>query len=108
MVKPDAQTYIEQMQAARDIKVHEHLLQYAPLWLIEDEADPAKDSLYFKVVFYHPTYGWVSRRYWFDAFSDVLYQRGQLSLDEDAVIDYQSAEPYLDAEGGNSMSSYGG
>ena len=108
MVKPDAQTYIAQMRAARDTKVHEHLQQYAPLWMIDDTADTAKDSVYFKVIFYHPTYGWVSRRYWYDAYTDVLLQRGQLTLDEDTILSYQEEEPYLDAEGGNSMSSYGG
>lgn len=108
MVKPDTQTYIEQMRAARDIKVYEHLLQYAPLWMPEDEPEPAKDKLHFKIIFYHPEYGWVSRRYWYDAFTDVLYQNGQLTLDENVALDYQTAEPYLDAEGGNSMSSYGG
>lgn len=108
MVKPDTQTYIEEMRAARDAKAHEHLMQYAPIWMIEETAEPEKDSLYFKVVFYHPRYGWVSRLYWYDAFTDVLYQRGQLMLDEDQVLEYQSQEPYLDAEGGNSMSSYGG
>lgn len=108
MVKPDTQTYIEEMRAARDLKVHEHLLQYAPIWMVEDTAEPEKDSLYFKVIFYHPQYGWVSRRYWYDAFTDVIHQRGQLALDEEQVLEYQSTEPYLDAEGGNSMSSYGG
>lgn len=108
MVKPDAQTYIQEMRAVRDAKVYEHLLQYAPVWMVDDTAEPAKDTLYFKVVFYHPTYGWVSRRYWYDAFTDVLHQSGQVTLDEDTALAYQQEQPYLDAEGGNSMSSYGG
>lgn len=108
MVKSDTQAYIAKMCGLRDIKVHEHLLQYAPIWMIDEEADPNKDALSFKVVFYHPTYGWVRRRYWFDAYTDVLHQGGQVTIDEDAALAHQLEEPYLDTNGGNSMSSYGG
>jgi hypothetical protein len=108
MAKRNADEYIAQMKVARDTKVHEHLLQYAPVWLIQETPDPDHDSLMFKVMFCHPLNGWVIRQYWYDAFTDVLHHRGQVQVDESKAVEFQSKEPYLDAPANNNVLSYGG
>ena len=45
------------------------------------------EILRFDVVFLHPRYGWVKRRYRYDAFSDVLYYNGQRLMREEDVLD---------------------
>lgn len=100
--------YIKQMQMARDKKVRNHLSQYAPLWLAHEEADVDKDSLIFEVVFQHPSYRWVKRRYWFDYFVDVLHHRGQLVMSEEDVADIIATDPFIESASSNSILSYGG
>lgn len=99
---------IQKIAAMRDQKAREHLSQYAPLWLVDEKPIPNEDALQFNVVFYHPHYGWVNRRYRYDAFADVLYHKGQTRMDEDEAIAVQEKEPYMLALSTNTVDSYGG
>jgi hypothetical protein len=108
MAKRNTEEFIHEMKLARDEKVREHLLQYAPIWLVEDTPKPENDSLQFKVIFNHSMYGWVSRRYVYDSFTDVLNHRGQMQIDEAETIEVQAQEPYLEAPDSNNVLSYGG
>ncbi|MCB9435740.1 MAG: hypothetical protein H6673_01945 [Anaerolineales bacterium] len=99
---------IQKIAAMRDQKAREHLSQYAPLWLVAEKPIPNEDAIQFNVVFYHPRYGWVNRRYRYDAFADVLYHKGQTRMDEDEAIAVQEKEPYILAPSINTVDSYGG
>lgn len=99
---------VQKIAAMRDQKAREHLSQYAPLWLVDEKPIPNEDALQFNVVFYHPQYGWVNRRYRYDAFADVLYHKGQTRMDEDEAIAVQEKEPYMLAPSNNTVDSYGG
>lgn len=96
------------MRTKRDAKVHDHLSQYAPVWIADEQILLDKDAIQFEVVFYHPHYKWVKRRYFFDSYNHVLYHRGQIALDEDDTLALQNSEPYLSAEMVNTVNSYGG
>lgn len=96
------------MREMRDKKVIPHLIQYAPVWLVEDTPDPESDVILFNVVFHHARYGWVNRRYRYDAFNDVLYHAGQNRVTEDEVLDLEDKKPYITAESVNTVDSYGG
>jgi hypothetical protein len=99
---------IDQMRQLRDAKVRGHLEQYAPVWLVDDVPIARDEILRFDVVFLHPRYGWVKRRYRYDAFSDVLYYNGQRLMREEDVLDLLDQEPYISAETINPFESYGG
>ncbi|MCL4236784.1 MAG: hypothetical protein KJ047_00920 [Anaerolineae bacterium] len=100
---------IQRMRELRDAKAISHLQQYAPVWLVSDTPVLQNDSLQFNVVFYHPYYGWVDRRYRFDAFNNVLYHQGQTTLSEDeALFNLEEKKPYISAETINTVGSYGG
>jgi hypothetical protein len=99
---------VNEMKTGRDKKVHEHLLQYAPVWLVKEEPVLDRDALYFNVVFLHPTYGWVNRHYSYDVVTDVLYHSGQQLVIEDDALEIQATEPYITASGINTVQSYGG
>lgn len=99
---------IQKIAAMRDQKAREHLSQYAPLWLVDEKPIPNEDAIQFNVVFYHPRYGWVNRRYRYDAFADVLYHKGQTRMDEDEAIAVQEKDPYILAPSMNTVDSYGG
>lgn len=90
----------------RDAKVIPHLEQYAPVWLVDETIDG--DIVQFNVVFYHSRYGWVNRRYRFDAFNNVLYHQGQTQVSEAAAEALFDKKPYLAAETLNTIDSYGG
>lgn len=92
----------------RDAKVQDHLSQYAPVWIANEELLLNEDSTRFDLVFYHPTYGWVKRRYKFDSYNNVLYHHGQIAVDEDTALAIQAKEPYISAEFQNVVNSYGG
>jgi len=92
----------------RDAKVTPHLEQYAPVWLVSEKLVSEADAIIFNVVFSHPRYGWVSRRYRYDAFNDVLYHQGQRKLDEAEALEIQEKTPYIDAVQSNGPNSYGG
>jgi hypothetical protein len=96
------------MRQRRDDKVQPHLEQYAPVWLVHEEPIPQDDALVFNVVFYHPRYGWVNRRYRYDAFNNVLYHRGQTTIGEEEALELEEKKPYISAEMINTINSYGG
>jgi hypothetical protein len=105
----DTQAKIAQMRALRDAKAIPHLQQYAPVWLVEDVPIPQDEALQFNVVFFHPRYGWISRRYRYDAFNNVLYHQGQTIVDEgDLLLNLEEKTPYIAAETINTVDSYGG
>lgn len=97
------------MRQLRDEKVKPHLSQYAPVWMVDEVVLPQDDVIQFNVVFYHSYYGWVNRRYRFDAFNKVLYHKGQNVISEDeALLNLEEKPPYIPAETINTVDSYGG
>ncbi len=96
------------MRALRDAKARPHLRQYAPVWLANEEVLSEQDAIRFEVVFYHPYYGWVRRRYLFDAFNNVLYHKGQVPFSEAEALALETQEPYIPAEVVNTVDAYGG
>lgn len=106
--KIDHTAALNALRARRDAKAKPHLSQYAPLWMVQEEFILEDNSVRFSVVFFHPKYGWVTRRYRFDAYNDVLYYLGELLLDEDEALDIEATEPYISAEAINTLDSYGG
>jgi hypothetical protein len=100
---------LDRMRQLRDAKVKPHLAQHAPVWLVDEVPFPHDDTLQFNVVFYHPYYGWVNRRYRFDAFNNVLYHQGQTVIGEDdTLFNLEEKKPYIAAETVNTVDSYGG
>ncbi len=99
---------VQLMRQLRDAKVRHHLEQYAPVWMVDETPIVEDDILRFDVVFYHPRYGWVNRRYRYDAFNDVLYYHGQRLVPEDEALELQDQEPYIPAETINTVNAYGG
>ncbi len=92
----------------RNVKAIPHLQQYAPVWLNDEQVTESEDAVAFSTVFQHPAYGWVSRRYRYDAFNDVLYYKGQRIMTEDQALAVQETEPFLDSAQSNLPNSYGG
>lgn len=92
----------------RDAKVMPHLKQYAPVWLENERELEQSDAVVFNVVFQHPSYGWVSRRYRYDSFNDVLYHQGQRALTEAETLALQDSKPYIETAQSNIPNSYGG
>jgi len=101
----EKKTFIRQK---RDAKVEEHLSQYAPVWMVKEDFLLEEDSVRFDIMFYHPQYGWVSRRYRYDSYNNVLYHHGQVLMDEDETYELQTQDPYLSSDVLNSVNSYGG
>ena len=60
----------------RDAKLKPHIGQYAPVWIIDEVIISEDEAVQFNVVFQHHLYGWVSRRYRYDGFNNVLYHNG--------------------------------
>ncbi len=105
----NAEERIQRMRELRDAKVIPHLQQYAPVWMVSETPLLNDDAIQFNVVFYHPYYGWVNRRYRFDAFNNVLYHQGQTIISEDeALLNLEEKTPYISAETVNTVDSYGG
>jgi hypothetical protein len=98
----------ETLLSRRDQKVAQHLRQYAPVWLVNETTNAGEETINFNVVFDHSTYGWVSRRYRYDGFNDVLYHLGQNSVSPDRVDEITVGPPYLDATTINTAAAYGG
>jgi len=96
------------LREKRDVKARPHLEQYAPVWMVEEKVIPKDDVIIFNVVFEHPYYGWVNRRYRYDAFNDVLYYRGQLILSEEDAVKVQEKPPYIEVTVADVPNSYGG
>lgn len=92
----------------RDAKVIPHLEQYAPVWLVDQQVMPQDDAVQFNVIFQHHLYGWVNRRYRYDAFNDVLYHKGQNLVSEKDVLEIQETEPWVVAGIVDIPNAYGG
>lgn len=86
---------IEDIRELRDRKVRPVLNPFRPVWLVEERLIPDEDSVLFNVVFEDPQYGWLNRRYRYDAFDDVLYHMGERRVSEAEVLSIQRNEPYL-------------
>jgi hypothetical protein len=98
----------ETLLKKRDEKAAPHLEQYAPVWIVDELVMPEEDAVQFNVVFQHNLYGWVNRRYRYDAFNNVLYHKGQTSLALDKVLEIQEKEPYLAPAVADIPNAYGG
>ncbi len=92
----------------RDAKVIPHLDQYAPVWIVDQKLVLEDEAVQFNVVFQHKLYGWVNRRYRYDAFNNVLYYKGQNLISEDDAVEVQEQEPYIGALVTDIPNSYGG
>ena len=92
----------------RDAKAKPHLEQYAPVWLVEQKIIADDEAVQFNVVFEHNRYGWVSRRYRYDGFNNVLYYKGQVILSEDEALDIQQKDPYISVTVADIPNAYGG
>lgn len=92
----------------RDEKAKPHLKQYAPVWLTDEKLIMEDEAVQFHIVFRHNRYGWVSRRYRYDAFNDVLYHKGQTALEDDDALDITEGEPYIDTSVADIPNAYGG
>lgn len=92
----------------RDAKAKPHLEQYAPVWMVEQKIIPDDEAVQFNVVFLHNRYGWVNRRYRFDAFNNVLYYKGQIVVSENDVLAVQEKEPYVAMTVNDIPNAYGG
>jgi hypothetical protein len=98
----------EAIKKRRDARAKPHLEQYAPVWLAEEKLATEDDAIMFNVIFQHNLYGWVSRRYRYDSFNDVLYHKGQIAISEDEALDMQQQEPYVSAMVTDIPNAYGG
>jgi hypothetical protein len=92
----------------RDAKVKPHIEQYAPVWLVDQKIIPEDEAVQFNLMFQHNRYGWVSRRYRYDGFNDVLYYKGQRLIREEDALDIQAQEPYLNVILTDIPNAYGG
>lgn len=92
----------------RDAKVKPHLEQYAPVWLIDEVVIAEDEAVQFNVIFQHNLYGWVSRRYRFDGFNNVLYHMGQTLISEEEAVEIQAQEPYITQLVTDIPNAYGG
>jgi hypothetical protein len=96
------------MLSKRDAKAKPHLDQYAPVWLVEQQIIAADEAVLFDVVFQHNLYGWVRRRYRYDAFNNVLYYKGQILVSEEDMQRIQEEEPYISMAVTDVPNAYGG
>lgn len=101
-MKPDV------LQKKRDQKARAHLEQYAPVWLVSEQFIEADDAVLFNVVFLHPEYGWVNRRYKYDGFNNVLYHKGQVVISEEVALQVQDSDPFVTVTVSDMPGSYGG
>ncbi len=89
-------------------KTHPHLDQFAPVWMVNQIVLPEDESVIFNVVFQHPEYGWVNRRYKYDGFNNVLYHKGQVVVDETTALEVQETDPYITVTVSDIPDAYGG
>lgn len=101
-------TTAQSIRDKRDAKAIPHLEQYAPVWLVDEKVILEDRAVQFSVVFQHPQYGWVNRRYRYDEFNHVLYHKGQVAVPEAEVFKIQETEPYVSAIVTNIPNAYGG
>lgn len=98
-----------QLKAKRDQKAKPTLEQYAPVYIVSESVDLEKPTILFNVAFPHNRYGWVSRRYLFDGFNNVLYYKGQTVVAESVASEIQERyEPYITATAQDTPNAYGG
>lgn len=104
----------KELLAKRDNKVKPHLEQYAPVWIVDEKMFQEEDAIQFNVVFLHHSAGengeprWVSRRYRYDGFNNVLYHKGQTLISEDKALEITQSEPYVDSVISDTPNAYGG
>jgi hypothetical protein len=103
-----AMATVELLLKKRDQKVRVHLEQYAPVWLVDEKLILEDEAVQFNIVFQHKLYGWVSRRYRYDGFNDVLYHKGQQLVSEETALTIQEQEPYIAPVISDIPDSYGG
>ena len=111
---PEDIVTINEIRQKRDAKAHDHLAQYAPVWIVDEVYMPEEEAVQFNVVFMHPTAGpngkpsWVNRRYRYDGFNDTLYHKGQHRVDEDTAVEITETEPYITTTIADIPNAYGG
>jgi hypothetical protein len=105
----------QQLLTKRDQKVKDHLVQYAPVWIVDEKMLMADEAIQFSVLFLHTTASynsepsWVIRRYRYDAFNDTLYHKGQISISEEEALDMAAnKEPYISLINEDMPNAYGG
>lgn len=98
----------QSLKDKRDAKAKPHLTQYAPVWIIDETIIIADEAVQFNVVFQHPEYGWVNRRYRYDGFNDVLYHKGQILMSETGILSIQETDPYISVNVADIPNAYGG
>ena len=89
----------DELVAKRNAKTFPHLKQYAPVWIIDEEIIEESGTVLFHAVFRHNAFGWISRRYCYDGFNDLLYQRGQTAIDEATVAEVETKTPFVQVLG---------
>ncbi len=98
----------QNLRTKRDAKAIPHLEQYAPVWIVDEKYISEDVAIQFNVVFQHPQYGWVNRRYRYDGFNDVLYHKGQVAVSDEALISVVEKPPYVSAIVTDIPNAYGG
>jgi len=89
---------LQQAQLRRDEKVRTGLGEFAPIWLTEETFRAPEESLYFYLIYAHPSDGLIKERFKYDAFNDVLYHMGGRKLSETEALAIQEQPPYLDGD----------
>jgi hypothetical protein len=89
----------DEIRERRDRKMKPILEPFVPIWLVAERVVAEEDAVLFNVVFQDPAYGWLNRRYRYDAFNDVLYHMGERRISEAEVLVIQQQEPYLNGGG---------
>ncbi|MBL8145126.1 MAG: hypothetical protein JNL34_01965 [Anaerolineae bacterium] len=99
-----------QLKSKRDDKAMPTLDQYAPVYVTDEMIDLEAPAILFDAAFQHNLYGWVSRRYLFDGFNNVLYYKGQVTLSEEQALALEgaSSEPYVSGVAQDTPNAYGG
>jgi hypothetical protein len=101
----DAKAHILQR---RDAKAIPHLEQYAPVWLVDEKVILEDEAVQFNIIFQHHLYGWVNRRYRYDAFNNVLYHKGQNQFPIEKLLALQETAPWITAAVTDIPNAYGG
>jgi hypothetical protein len=94
MVATSTKEYIDEIRTRRDQKLAPVLSAFAPVWMVKEKFAKEEEAVLFNVVFNDPRYGWLNRRYRYDAFNDVLYHMGERRISEAEVLMIQQDEPY--------------
>jgi hypothetical protein len=89
---------MQQAQLRRDEKVRTGMGEFAPIWLTDETFREAEESLYFHLIYAHPSDGLLKERFKYDAFNDVLYHMGSRKLSEAESIAVQDQTPFLDGD----------